>query len=384
MTRKQFLIIVVALAVLAVAGAWLVVSERSAWNTADSRIGRKLVTDLKLSDVAEIALRDSSRTLTLARSESGWLVKERADFPADGERVRALLLKLAELKIVQSDPVTESQRERLRLLEPGAARSGGSGTLLDLKDGASKTLARLVLGKKVMTKTAGAATGPEEGVPSGRYVLAGSDATSVALISDSLDQAEAVPEAWLAKELVRIERAKSVTAMGSDGRPRFAVTRDSESSDWKLAGGADKPDAGRVQDVISALLVMNLVDVAADPSKAGTGMKSPVVVKVQTFDAIGYTLRIGARPGDERYSLALAVSGEPAKARVAAKGESAEEKERQDKAFAERRAKLIEKLDREKRLEHWTYLASKASVEALLRERAQLLPEKKAKDPKKR
>lgn len=384
MTRKQFLIIVVALAALGVAGAWLAVSERSAWKTADSRIGQKLVTGLKLSDVADIALRDSGRTLTLARSEGGWLVKERADFPADGERVRALLIKLAELKIVQSDPVTETQRERLQLLDPGAARSDGSGTLLELKDGASKTLAHLVLGKKVMTKTAGAATGPEAGVPSGRYVLVGSDVASVALISDLLDQAEAIPEAWLAKELVRVERAKSVVATGSDGRPHFAITRDSEASDWKLAGGPDKPDAGRVQDVISALLAVNLADVAADPSKADAGMKSPVVVKVQTFDAIGYTLRIGAGPGDERYTLALAVSGEPPKARAAAKGESAEEKERQDKAFAERRAKLIEKVEREKKLERWTYLATKASVEALLRERAQLLPEKKAKDPKKR
>jgi hypothetical protein len=110
MTRKQFLILVAALAAIAAVGAWIMQSQRTAWAPADSRIGQRLVAGLKLEDVAEVVLRDASATLTLVRRDGTWVVRERADFPADAERVRELLLKLPELKIVQAERWREAQR----------------------------------------------------------------------------------------------------------------------------------------------------------------------------------------------------------------------------------------------------------------------------------
>jgi hypothetical protein len=132
MTRKPLLALVAALAVLAATGAWIMQSQRTAWGPTDSRIGQRLVAGLKLEDVAEVALRDASATLTVVRRDGAWVVRERADFPADAERVGELLLKLVELKIVQAEPVAEAQRARLELAEPGAA--AGAGTLLELRD----------------------------------------------------------------------------------------------------------------------------------------------------------------------------------------------------------------------------------------------------------
>ena len=130
MTRKQLIFLIAALAVLAAAGAWIMQSQRTAWEPGDSRIGQRLVAGLNLEDVVEVALRDASATLTLVRRDGGWVVKERADFQADAERVRDLLLKLVELKIVQAEPVAPAQRARLDLAEPGAAAGTGAGTLL--------------------------------------------------------------------------------------------------------------------------------------------------------------------------------------------------------------------------------------------------------------
>lgn len=376
MTRKQFFVLLAALVVLLAAGLLLMRSQQSAWKPGDSRVGQRLMPGLKLEDVATVSIRDPDATLTLARREGGWRVKERADFPADADRVRELLLRLVKLKVVQTEAVAEAQRARLQLLEPGAAQEG-AGTRIELKDGGGAVLARLLLGKKVTAMVAGAAFGPETGVPTGRYAMTGDESGTVVLVSEALAQAEAKPGSWLSKELIRVERAKSISASGPDGKQRFAVSRDSEASDWKLAGGG-KPDPGRVQDVASALASLSLADVVAEPAKADTGLDRAVVVKARTFDELAYTIRIGAKARDDRYYAAISASGDPPAARSAGKGESAEEKAKQDKTFEERRAKLAERLAHEKALERWTYLVPGSSIEPLLRERAQFLPEKKA------
>jgi hypothetical protein len=370
------LVLLGTLAVLLAAGAWIVQSQRATWTSSDARIGQKLLAGLKLEDVAEVVVQEPKATLTLVRRDGAWRVHQRADFPADPDRVRELLLKLIELKIVQAETVTESQRARLLLLEPGAEI--GAGVLFELKNSGGTQLARLLLGKAATMRFADAAPAPEAGVPSGRYVMSGGEVAGAVLVSDPLAQAKAQPEAWLAKELIRVERVKSISTAGHDGRQRFSVARDTEVSEWKLAGGG-KPDGGKVQDAVSALLTMSLADVVADPAKADSGLDHPMLVKAQTFDDVVYTLKIGAKVAGERYYLALSVAGEPPKARVPAASESNEEKEKQDRSFGEHRAKLLEKLDREKTLERWTYLVSAASLEPLLRERVKFLPEKAAK-----
>jgi hypothetical protein len=63
--------------------------------------------------------------------------------------------------------------------------------------------------------------------------------------------------------------------------------------------------------------------------------------------------------------------------RKPAKNEKPEDKAKNDKAFEDARKKLVEKVGREKKLEPWTYLVAKTSLDPLLRDRKQLMPEKK-------
>src|SRR5258707_11330609 len=106
------------LVVLGAAGAAVLVSERSAWTGADSREGQKVLPGLRISDIAVIAIGDAEGRLTLARDKAGWRVRERADFPADTDRVGELLVKLAELKAAQREALPEGQRPPLRPAEP--------------------------------------------------------------------------------------------------------------------------------------------------------------------------------------------------------------------------------------------------------------------------
>ena len=383
MTRKQLLILVVALVVLAGGGAWLADTQRTAWKKTDTRVGQKLLPGVKLEDVVGFALRNASGRLTLVRRDDVWAIEERADFPADIGRVRELLLKLIELKIVQTEPVTPAQRARLDLLDPDSMPATGAGTSLELKDRAVKVIAKLLLGKQVATQTAASGPSADQAIPTGRYVMQGKETGSVALVSDSLGTADAKPEAWLSKNLIRAERVKSVAVTGADGSRRFTLSRESESQDWKLAGGANA-DLQKAQDAVGALQGMTLDDVVTDPSAAAAGMTRPVTVRAETFDGLNYTLRIGGKAAANRVFIALSVTGGPPSERKAKKGETAEEKKKQDKTFADSRSRLLKKLEWEKQLERWTYLVSKSTVEPLLHERAQLLPEKKKGDAKKR
>jgi hypothetical protein len=369
MSRKQFLLILAVLAVLAAAAGGVALSDRSTWSAADARAGQKALPGLKISDVAEIAIQDASGELHLQRGPSGWTLRERADFAADTDRVAAMLVKLAEVKVVQSEPLVEGQRARLELVEP-KGKAAGAGTAVELKDAKGAVLGRLLLGKKIMKGSAMASIGRPEADATGRYLVAGNDATVLA-VGDPLLQVEAKPQDWLVKDLLRVEGAKTVTS--SKG---WTATRNTEGMDWKLAGSGQAPDLQKATDLASSLGWVNLVDVVADPAKADTGLDRPVTIQAQTFDGLKYTLKVGKQV-DSNYYLKISVAGEPAKTRTREKNEKAEDKEKKDKAFEEQRKKLLEKVEREKKLEPWTYLVAKTSVDPLLRDRAQLMPEKK-------
>ena len=374
MSRKQFLAVLAVLAGLAAAAAGVMWSDRSDWKGGDSRAGQRAISGLKISDVAEIAIRDSSGELHLVRGQGGWSVRERADFPADTDRVAAVLVKLAELKVVQSEPLVESQRARLDLVEP-KDKAQGVGTLVELKDAKGSVLGRLLLGKKIMKGSATASIGRPEADATGRYLVAAGDDKTVLAVGDPLNEAEAKAQDWLVKDLLRAEGSKTISS-SKDGKLRWTVTRDTESMDWKLIGSKDRPDLQKATDLASSLGWVNLVDVVADPAKADTGLDHAVTIKAETFDGLKYTLNVGKQV-DANYYVRIAVAGEPAKMRKPAKNEKAEDKEKNDKAFEEQRKKLLEKVEREKKLEPWTYLVAKTGLDPLLRDRQQLMPEKK-------
>jgi hypothetical protein len=378
MSRKQFLLVLAVLIGLGAAAAALVFSDSGGWRGADTRVGQKIVRDLKLSDVAEIAVRGASGSVHLVRADRGWVVRERADFPADVERVRDVLIKIAEVRAVQAEPLPQSQRARLQLVEPKDKDAKDAGTVLELKDAKGAVLAHLLLGKKVFrqTEVAGPAT-PEQGQPSGRYLLAGADADTMVVVAEPFTAVEPKPEAWLTKELLRAERVKTVTSIGSDRRTRWTLVRDKDDTDWRFAGSSERPDLQKATDAAGAFGWMDLVDVVVDPQNTETGLSHAITLRAETFDGLTYTVRVGDRTGDNYY-VAVAAAGDPPQSRTPDKGETAEEKAKKDKLFAEDKARLAERLERERRLDGWRYVVGKNAVAPLLRDRAQMLPEKKA------
>ncbi|MBX9812455.1 MAG: DUF4340 domain-containing protein [Burkholderiales bacterium] len=368
MNRKQFLVLIIALAVLGGAGFALFWQDIAAYRATGAKIGARLLPDLKVSDVAQIRLQDARSQTTLVRKDDAWLVRERGDYRANVQDIGDLLIKLVELKVTQSEAVGESLLPRLDLAMPGQGQ--GSGTLVEFKDAAGKTLASLMLGKTVLKKDPlNPLPSAQNGVPAGRYVLAAGTKGSVMVVSDPLSGAEAEPGKWLARDFFKADRIKTL-ALAGEGAMSWKITRDVEYGQWKFASGGDELDASAAVGAVNALGGLSFNDVAIDPRPDDT--EKPVTVTAETFDHLTYTVKIARKKTGGDYYVNFTVSGEPPRQRVPEKGEKPEEKERRDKEFAETLKKLEERVAREKALVKWTYVVSAKQLAPLVKDRAQL------------
>src|SRR5688572_10432579 len=147
MNRKQFLLLVVALLVLGGAGIAMYWQNVTEYRDTGSKIGAKILPGLKIAEVASVELRDAKTAATLVRKENHWVVKERESYPADFKAISDFTIKLADLKVVQSDTANPAMLPRVELNEPG--KGEGAGTRVELKDASGKALAAVVLGKTV-------------------------------------------------------------------------------------------------------------------------------------------------------------------------------------------------------------------------------------------
>ena len=296
MNRKQFIILLVFVAVIGAAG--LIVHQRGnqSWHSAGTAIGQKLLPNLDINDVAEITIQSGTNTLDLAKRNKLWRVRERDNYPANFSQISDLLVKLADLKIVQTEDVGPSQLGRFGLLPPGAETN--SATQIEFKDQSGKTLDTLLLGKNHMHQSAGNSQFGmgSEGWPDGRYVMTGAGAKIVDVISDPLENVQPQPEQWLDKTFLTIEKPRMIAVQFQEATNSWKLTRASETNEWELANAkpGEKLDPSKISSVTSPFSSASFTDVA--PLKPG-GATNSTVLKVDTFDGFFYEARIATQTG---------------------------------------------------------------------------------------
>ena len=106
------------------------------------------------------------------------------------------------------------------------------------------------------------------------------------------------------------------------------------------------------------------------------GTNKPTTVKISTFDNFDYTISVGAKTNDD-YLTTLTVAAQFPKERIPGKDEKPEDKAKLDVEFKDARQKLADKLKQEQGYEHWTYAVPGWVVDPLLKQRTELLAEKK-------
>lgn len=213
----------------------------------------------------------------------------------------------------------------------------------------------------------------------GRYAMALDGSKRVFLISETFDQVQIKPERWLSRDFVKVQEPKSIVVTGATPNINWKLARDTTSTAWKLvdAKPGEELDAAKASAVTNLFANASFADVL-DPKTAPTetGLDKPSTVHVETFDGFIYDLHIGKAMG-ENYPVQVAVSAQLAEQRVPAQDEKPEDKASLDQQFETNHKQLAEKLAKEKKVENWSYLIPKSTIDQVLKDRSALFVEKK-------
>jgi hypothetical protein len=379
MNSKQLTLLIALVVVIGGLGLLMKSRQQSSWQKGAAGAGGKLLDKFDYNAVASLSIKGASNEVTLVKKDDGWRVKERSDFPANFSTIADFLRKAADLKVVQTEPIGASQFERMELNQPG--KGPGAGTLVELKDKDGKALRSLVLGKKQMRKSEGGSPFGGGDWPVGRWVMDLQNTGSVSLVSDALADIEPDASRWLEKEFFKVERVRGITVAHTNATNSWKLTRDADAGEWKLADsrpGEQPLDTAKANGIGNPFSFPSFSDVvAADAKPEVTGLDKPAVVTLETADKFTYTIKVGAKSGDENVHMAFTVKADLPAKREPGKDEKPEDKDRLDKEFAENTKKLQEKLAADRKFEKFAYIISKWTVDAVLKNRSELLAEKK-------
>ena len=358
MNRKQLIFLLAALAVIGGAGLVLLNRNKESWAIPDARMGEKAVPHFPFNEVAAIYLRGGGSAVNLVRKNDVWRVTERGDYPADFHQISDALIKVRDLKVVQSEPVAASQLGKVRLAEPDTA---GGGLLAEFKDAQGKLLESMILGKVHVPE-------PKKGSPfvpspDGRYVLLRNDPQNALLVSDPLSILAPSPKNWLRKDFIKVEHVKSISKTTPDGVTAWKVSRETETSPWKTAGA--KPgqnlDDAKMSGLANMMSVSIFMDVVPNADLAATGLDKPTVATFETFDHFTYGLKLGGKdPEGNRYIAVTAMADLPA---------GGDDKTGETK-------KLQDKLKLEQSFASSVYIVGSWIVESLDRDLSQMMADK--------
>lgn len=377
MNAKQLTLLLVLVVVLGAAGLMVYQKQNAARREGQPGVGRKVLENLAINDVAAVVIRDSTNEIKLVKGPEVWQVEQRGNYPANFGEISGFLLKLRDLKAVQVEQVGPSQLGRLGLAK-GADTNAP--TVVEFRDLAGKTMHQLYLGKKHLRKpTQPSPMGQfdNEGWPDGRYIKV-DDSPEVVLVSEVMDNIAPKPEQWLAREFFKVEKARSIAVEHGEATHSWKVTRETETDAWKLADAQEGEtlDTTKTSSLNYALNSPTFVDVLVEPNLAEFGLDKPRKITLETFDGFTYELKVGNKT-NENYAIQVSVSAQLPAERTPGKDEKAEDKERLDKEFKEKQEKLKEKLKSEQAFGKWTYLVAGWTLDQVLKERRELLVEKK-------
>jgi Domain of unknown function (DUF4340) len=373
MNRKQFIILLLALAIISAAGLVVLNRHKQSWTVREARVGEKLLPNFRPNEVAAIHIK-ATADLNIENKDGAWRVRERGNYPANYDHIKSLLVRIKDIKIVQSDEIGPSQRPRIELGEPGSGP--GSGTLVEFKDAQGKLLDSLLVGKRHMRAETSSDPYRMRGLFDGCYVLLPQEPANVLLISDELAGVAGETGAWLNTEFCKLEHVKSVSLIGADGTRLWTLDRESESKPWTLADA--KPgevlNATRAAQAIEMLNFLGFVDLVSNAAESPNNSEKLMTLSVETFDHFFYALKVTPK-GTANYQLAMELKAEIPNERISGPDEKLEVKQRLDGEFEKSTKRLRDKLARESRFasNNWNYLIESRLIEPLLCKRTDLL-----------
>jgi hypothetical protein len=250
----------------------------------------------RLGDVASVEVEHTGFDLTFVREGAEWLVTQKSDYPADGAKIRRIVLELADMTLVEPKTAKPDLYPRLQVEDPGKGKS----TLVTIKDKSGTDIGQLLVGKRAYDRLG-------EG-SDGIYVRKPGDPQSW-LARGSVDFSGSTPD-WLVRRIVDIadSRVARVSLTQPDGstlilsrtKPEAKFVLENAPKDAKY-----KSDT-TLSEPAMALETLDLEDVAA-ATKLSVPDKGTTLASYTTFD--GLTLEAKLFQHNNRDWIALAASG---------------------------------------------------------------------------
>jgi hypothetical protein len=297
-------------AIVVAAAVWLSMSRHP------EQVSKALYPDLKahLQEVTGIRIytRGNQRQVELVRSDKGWTVTERSNYPADANKVRQLVLDLAEAKLLEEKTSDPAKYPTLNVQDVSAADATGVRVeLVGVKD------VDVILGKKAVAMNS-------------RYVRKTADKTSW-LVDRALD-APSEPKDWLDQEVLDIasDRIHSVRIEIEGKQPYTASKAARTDANFKVTNlkkGQSLSSESAANGLGSSLIRLNLDDVA--PYTQWQDKKPQAKATYTTFDGIKLEIT-GWKDDNNRYIHVVAAYDESV-AKQFAPAEKSEKDEKADK-----------------------------------------------------
>lgn len=287
MPNRLLIIVVAALALLG--GSWLWLADHRA-PTAESEAGQRLFPGLegKLNGVKWIRVEHRGEVYDVLKQGDQWQLPGKGGYPVLFERVKPLLLGIAQLEKVE--PQTDKPQEYARL--GVQAPSGDSDNWrLSLYTGANTPVASLIVGR--------IRTGLIAGGRDGIHVRAEGEARTW-LAAGNLDLPEKQVD-WVNRRIIHIKpvRVKRVTIRHPDGDVLMLAKPRRGAPDFAVVnlpkGAALKPGI-ELNPLARSLAGLNMDDVLVR-AKAGLPEADAVSAVFETWDGLKVTARTVERDG---------------------------------------------------------------------------------------
>src|SRR5438034_4442389 len=131
MNSKQLSILLVLGLVIGGLGLYLYKTQQASYKTSDQNLGKKVLGDFQINEVAQITIKNATNELNLVKADDVWKVRERFNYSANFSEISEFVRKASDLKMVRSFNVGPSQFARLELIRPEKATGTNSGTLVE-------------------------------------------------------------------------------------------------------------------------------------------------------------------------------------------------------------------------------------------------------------
>jgi len=281
MRRRGFQLLLAAALLMAVLAA--VAVSRGDRDVSHAAPGQRALPELadKLGALAWLRLTRGAVTVNFTAIGHGWTVVEKGNYPADQDRVRKLLLQLAELELVEPKTDRPELLGRLDLDDP----ANGKSTLVTAQDSTGALVAQLIIGRRRPSEIGQGEEGVYVRKPGGGQAWLARG--SFDLGGDALS--------WIDRRIIDIAPARvaSVVLTAPDGSAAI-VARGSPDQPFAIdappADARPKPDAALAAPA-GALEALDLADVkpAAEQPVPTDGATT---ASFTTFDGLVVGLRL--------------------------------------------------------------------------------------------